>query len=78
MAFSRQCFTITPAAFGLAVQALAFLAISDTVCPSQQIAKIMKSGTSVMRRVMAPLVRANLVEAREGRDGGYLLANPPM
>lgn len=27
-----------------------------------------------MRRVMAPLVRANLVEAREGRDGGYLLA----
>jgi Rrf2 family transcriptional regulator, repressor of oqxAB len=77
MAFSRQCQTVTPAAFGLAVQALVLLAVSDTVCPSQQIAKMMKSGTSFMRRVMAPLVRANLVEAREGRDGGYLLAKPP-
>lgn len=73
---SRQCQPMTPSAFGLAVQALAFLALSDTVCPSQQIAKMMQSGTSFMRRVMAPLVRARLVEAREGRDGGYLLAKP--
>lgn len=64
---------MTPSAFGLAVHALAFLAITDTVCPSQQIAHIMSSGTSFMRRIMAPLVRANLVEAREGRDGGYRL-----
>jgi Rrf2 family transcriptional repressor of oqxAB len=77
MAFSRQCHTVTPNAFGLAVRALAFLADCDTVCPSQRIATIMQSGTSFMRRVMAPLVRANLVEAREGRDGGYLLAKPP-
>jgi Rrf2 family transcriptional repressor of oqxAB len=66
--------SLTPMAFGLAIQALAFLAVSDNVCPSQQIAQNMKSGTTFMRRMMAPLVRAELVQAREGRDGGYTLA----
>ncbi|MHB1955251.1 MAG: RrF2 family transcriptional regulator [Sulfobacillus sp.] len=74
MALSRSCHTITPTAFGLAIQALVFLSLSENVCPSQQIAKMMKSGTTFMRRIMGPLVRANLVEAREGRDGGYILA----
>jgi Rrf2 family transcriptional regulator, repressor of oqxAB len=76
MASSRNCHTITPSAFGLAIQALVFLSLSENVCPSQKIAKMMKSGTTFMRRIMGPLVRANLVEAREGRDGGYLLAKP--
>lgn len=74
MVLSRNCHTITPSAFGLAIHALVFLSRSESVCPSQEIAKMMTSGTTFMRRVMSPLVRANLVEAREGRDGGYLLA----
>jgi Rrf2 family transcriptional regulator, repressor of oqxAB len=76
MQLSKSCQSITPSAFGLAIQALALLSISDNVCPSQEIAKMMKSGTTFMRRVMGPLVRANLVEAKEGRDGGYSLAKP--
>ncbi|WP_164472837.1 RrF2 family transcriptional regulator [Cohnella candidum] len=68
--------SLTPTAFGLAIQALVFLSASDNVCPSQQIAQNMKSGTTFMRRMMSPLVRAGLVEAREGRDGGYILAQP--
>lgn len=74
MALSRRCHSITPSAFGLAIQALVFLSVSENICPSQEIAKMMQSGTTFMRRVMAPLVRANLVEAKEGRDGGYSLA----
>jgi len=30
-----------------------------------------------MRRILARLARANIVEAREGRDGGYFLRKPP-
>jgi len=76
MEFSRPYHSMTPSAFGLAIQVLVFLSNTAQVCPSQQIAKSMKSGTTFMRRVMAPLVRANLVEAREGREGGYMLAQP--
>lgn len=74
MAFTTRCRTATPSAFGLAIQALAFLAVAENVSSSQQIAGFMNSGSTFMRRVMAPLVRAGLVEAREGRDGGYMLA----
>lgn len=76
VAFPKRCRSITPSAFGLAIQALVYLASCERVRPSQEIAGFMRSGTSFMRRIMAPLVRANLVEAREGRDGGYLLAKP--
>lgn len=30
-----------------------------------------------MRRILARLARANIVEAREGRDGGYYLRKSP-
>jgi Rrf2 family transcriptional repressor of oqxAB len=76
MAADKPQVSLTPAAFGLAIQALAFLAASDGVCPSQQIAENMNSGTTFTRRMMAPLVRAGLAQAREGRDGGYTLAQP--
>lgn len=72
----KPSLSLTPMSFGLALQALAFLAASDEVCPSRQIALNMKAGTTFMRRMMSPLVRAGLVEAREGRDGGYTLARP--
>ena len=68
--------TVTSSTFGLAIQGLALLSMSNKACPSQELAKLMNTGTTFMRRVMGPLVRANLVEAKEGRDGGYLLAKP--
>lgn len=76
MAREKSQHSMTPTAFGLAIQALVYLAASDNVCPSQQIAQNMKSGTTFTRRMMSPLVRGQLVTAREGRDGGYALAKP--
>lgn len=68
--------TVTSSTFGLAIQALVLLSIANKICPSQELAKMLNTGTTFLRRLIRPLVRANLVEAREGRDGGYLLAKP--
>ncbi|HBU83651.1 MAG TPA: transcriptional regulator [Paenibacillus sp.] len=76
MHLNKKKNTVTPSAFGLAIQGLVFLSMSDNVRSSKEIANMMNSGTTFMRRVIGQLVRANLVEAREGRDGGYLLAKP--
>ncbi|NRD78509.1 Rrf2 family transcriptional regulator [Bacillus sp. BRMEA1] len=76
MHLKKKKHTVTPSAFGLAIQGLVLLSMSDNVLSSKEIANMMESGTTFMRRVMSQLVRANLVEAREGRDGGYLLAKP--
>lgn len=69
--------SVTPKWFGFAIQALVLLATTDGVTPSKAIAKHIRSGVSFMRRIMAPLVKDKIVEAREGRDGGYLLAKAP-
>ena len=37
-------------------------------------AQDLKAHAVFLRRVLAHLVRANLIQAREGRDGGYRLA----
>jgi len=37
-------------------------------------AQDLKAHAVYLRRVLAQLVRANLIQAREGRDGGYRLA----
>ncbi len=76
MASDKPQASLSPAAFGLAIQALAYLAATDGICPSQQISQNMKFGTTLTRRMMAPLVKAQLAAAREGRDGGYRLAKP--
>jgi len=62
--------------FWVAVQALVVLAETDAACPSTTIASDLKTHAVFLRRVMAQLVRAEIVEAREGRDGGYRLAQP--
>ena len=67
---------IGPAWFWVSVQALVFLATTGRACPSTTIAQDLKTHAVFLRRVMAQLVRAELVEAREGRDGGYRLARP--
>lgn len=64
-----------PKWFGYALQGLVFLATHDqNVCPSGQMAAHLEAQATMMRRIMAPLAKANLVEAKEGRDGGYRLA----
>lgn len=67
---------VSPNWFGVAVHALALLANSDEVCPSATIACGVNTHAVFLRRVLAQLVRARIVEAREGRDGGYRLARP--
>ena len=63
--------------FPVAVQALVYLARSDVACSSSAMAPDLNAHAVFLRRVLAQLGRANLIEAREGRDGGYRLARPP-
>lgn len=66
---------VNPAWFGAAVQALIVLDQSGgDVCPSGTIADQLRAHAVFLRRVLATLVRAGIVEAREGREGGYRLA----
>ncbi len=63
--------------FSVAVQALVVLAETDGPCSSSAMAQDLKAHAVYLRRVLAQLVRANLILAREGRDGGYRLARSP-
>ncbi len=63
--------------FPVAVQALVRLAEADGACSSGAMALDLSSHAVFLRRVLAQLGRANLIQAREGRDGGYRLARPP-
>jgi len=66
-----------PKWFGYGLQALVFLATHDNhVCPSGTMAEHLESQATLLRRVLAQLAKHNLVEAKEGRDGGYRLAKP--
>ena len=65
-----------PGWFPVAVQALVVIAETDKSCPSSTMAQGLKAHAVFVRRVLAHLVRANIVQAREGRDGGYRLARP--
>jgi Rrf2 family transcriptional repressor of oqxAB len=62
--------------FRVSVQALVVLASNDQACSSAMIAEDLDAHAVFLRRVLAQLVRANLVAAREGRDGGYRLTRP--
>lgn len=64
------------ARFAMATHALALLAQSDAGYPSAYIAGSVNTGAPFLRRVLSMLVKAGLIEAREGRDGGYRLAQP--
>jgi Rrf2 family protein len=64
----------------VAVQALVRLAQTaapDAACSSTTLAPDLGSHAAFLRRVLAQLGRANLIQAREGRAGGYRLARPP-
>ena len=64
----------SPGWFPVAIQALVVLAKTDEPCSSSAMAQDLKAHAVFLRRVLAQLVRANLIQAREGRDGGYRLA----
>lgn len=63
-----------PGWFPVAVQALVVIAQTEGSCSSNAMAQDLKAHAVFVRRVLAQLVRANVVHAREGRDGGYRLA----
>jgi Rrf2 family protein len=60
--------------FPVAVQALVVIAGTEGLCSSNTMAQDLKTHAVFVRRVLAQLVRADIVQAREGRDGGYRLA----
>lgn len=65
-----------PRWFPIAIQALVAIAESDGPCSSNNMAQELKAHPVFLRQMLAKLVRANLIRAREGRDGGYQLACP--
>ena len=67
----------SPGWFSVAVQALVVFAETDGPCSSSAMAQDLKAHAVYLRRVLSQLVRANLIQAREGRDGGYRLARSP-
>jgi Rrf2 family transcriptional repressor of oqxAB len=64
----------SPAWFPVAVQALVVIAGTEGTCSSSAMAQDLKAHAVFVRRVLAQLVRAEIVQAHEGRDGGYRLA----
>jgi Rrf2 family transcriptional repressor of oqxAB len=62
--------------FAMAVHALALLAQSDEGFPSAMIAGSVNTNAVFLRRVLGRLAAVGLIEAREGRGGGYRLARP--
>ncbi|WP_020617271.1 RrF2 family transcriptional regulator [Paenibacillus daejeonensis] len=64
-------------AFGLALQALALMTDHPCRHPSSHIADHLCSEATQIRRILAKLAQENILEVREGRDGGYWLARDP-
>ncbi len=67
-----------PKWFGLALQALVILSRDNAqTCPSGELAAYLQSEATLLRRIMATLVKGGILETREGRDGGYRLRRDP-
>src|SRR6266545_756386 len=60
----------------MAAHALAVLAQSRDGYPSAYVASSVNTHAVFLRRILGDLVAAGLVDAREGRSGGYRLAKP--
>ncbi|RKP51673.1 Rrf2 family transcriptional regulator [Cohnella endophytica] len=76
MGTSNKSGQFGPPRFTVAVHILVGLAQSDCFLSSAVIADQVNSHATFMRRVLATLAQSGLVEAREGRDGGYCLKVP--
>src|SRR5512144_1262061 len=62
--------------FAMAAHALALLSLAEEGYPSAYIASSVNTHAVFLRRILRDLVAAGLVEAREGRSGGYRLTRP--
>jgi Rrf2 family protein len=62
--------------FAMAVHALVLLAQSADGYASEYIAGSVNTHAVFLRRVLRRLAEAGIIEAREGRGGGYRLARP--
>lgn len=60
--------------FGLALQSLLVLAEYDGICPSAIMAQKLEAQSTFLRKILANLVKAGIISAKEGRDGGYYLS----
>ncbi|HLL49725.1 MAG TPA: Rrf2 family transcriptional regulator [Thermomicrobiales bacterium] len=67
---------MTQDGFAYAVHALVLLAKSPGSATSSFLAGSVNIHATCLRKVMAPLARAGLVRACQGREGGYRLARP--
>lgn len=63
--------------FAMAVHALALLAQDRDGYPSEYLAGSVNTHAVFLRRVLRRLAEGGLIEAREGRGGGYRLTRPP-
>ncbi|MCM2332864.1 MAG: Rrf2 family transcriptional regulator, partial [Anaeromyxobacteraceae bacterium] len=62
--------------FAMAVHALAVLAQDQEGYPSEYLAGSVNTHAVFLRRVLRRLAEGGLIQAREGRGGGYRLARP--
>ncbi|RRJ63401.1 Rrf2 family transcriptional regulator [Paenibacillus oralis] len=74
---SNRSAQIGPPRFGIAVHALILLAKCERPLSSAAIASHVQSHATFLRRVLAQLTHTGIVEAREGRNGGYYLKRRP-
>lgn len=63
--------------FGLVLQALVILAKKGDTCSSCEIAELLSSEATLLRKTMAKLTRGQILVTKEGRDGGYALNRAP-
>ncbi|WP_342564457.1 Rrf2 family transcriptional regulator [Paenibacillus sp. FSL R7-0345] len=63
--------------FGLVLQALVVLARKGDTCSSCEMAELLSSEATLLRKTMAKLTRAQILITKEGRDGGYGLNRDP-
>lgn len=61
----------------MALQALIVLSDYEGLCPSGKIAEKLESQSAFLRKILTHLVKAGLIQAKEGRDGGYSLVKDP-
>jgi Rrf2 family protein len=62
--------------FAVAVHALSMLAVEDERQTSRRIAGSVATNPVVIRRLLAQLTRAGIVESTHGAKGGFRLAKP--
>lgn len=60
--------------FSMALKALIVLAENESRCPSGKLAEKLESQSVYLRKILTHLVKADIISAKEGRDGGYTLS----